>query len=75
MCLCAVLWDGAAPRRPAPRAIALGVRRGRIFARSSAYSRSFVRRYKVVDAFYKGSGDTIEYYISILDRIGALIGG
>ena len=36
---------------------------------------SFVRRYKVVDAFYKGSGDAIECYTSMLDRTGAFIGG
>ena len=49
-----------------------GVRRGRIFARSFVRSRLLVRRCEVVDAFYWGSGDVIEYYASMLDRTGAL---
>ena len=35
-------------------------------------SRLSVRRYKVVDAFYWGSGDVIKCCSSILDRTGAL---
>ena len=35
-------------------------------------SRSFVRRCEVVDAFYWGTGDDIEYRASMLDRTGAL---
>ena len=54
--------------------IALGVRRGRIFTRSFAHLHSFVRQYKVVNAFYWGSGDVIECCASMLDRTGALIG-
>ena len=65
--------DGEWPH--APRAIALGVRRGRIFAHSFARSHLLVRSlWEVVDAFYWGSGDVIEYCASMLDRIGALIG-
>ena len=36
-----------------------------------ARSQLLVRRYKVVDAFYWGSGDAIECRASMLDRIGA----
>ena len=49
-----------------------GVGRGRIFARSFVRSRLLVRRCEVVDAFYWGTGDDIEYCASMLDRIGAL---
>src|SRR5437016_2545575 len=42
----------------------------RLFART----RLFVRRCEVVDAFCWGSGDVIEYYASMLDHTGALIG-
>jgi hypothetical protein len=51
-----------------------GFRRGRIFARSFVRSlaRSLVRRCEVVDAFNWGSGDVIEYCLSMLDRTGAL---
>jgi hypothetical protein len=49
-----------------------GVRRGRIFTRSFVRSRLLVCRCKVINAFNWGSGDIIEYYVSILDRIGAL---
>ena len=48
--------------------IALGVRRGHIFARSLVHSRSFVRQYKVINAFHWGLRDVIKSYTSILDR-------
>ena len=49
-----------------------GVKRGHIFARLLARSRSFVHQCKVVNAFYWGSGDAIEYCASMLDRTSAL---
>ena len=52
--------------------IALGVRRGCIFAHLFVRSRLLVCRCEVINAFYWGTGDDIKYYISILDYTGAL---
>ena len=43
-----------------------------MLVRSFVRSRLLVRRCEVVDAFYWGSGDVIEYRASMLDRTGAL---
>ena len=40
------------------------------FVRS--FARLLIRQYKVVDAFNQRSGDVIKYYLSMLDRTGAL---